>query len=88
MGLWPQRYPRCCFAGNTDIATNGSHIAQTEIFHPSTEKDYIMTKKLLSSLFLISLVSIFAGCNTIEGAGEDLESGGEAIQRESREARD
>ena len=47
-----------------------------------------MSKKLLTSLFLISLVSIFTGCNTIEGAGEDLESGGEAIQSESREARD
>lgn len=47
-----------------------------------------MSKKLLTSLFLISLVAIFTGCNTIEGAGEDLEGGGEAIQRESREARD
>lgn len=45
-------------------------------------------KKLLSSLFLISFFSIITGCNTMEGAGEDLERGGEKIQEESRDARD
>lgn len=33
---------------------------------------------LLLSLFSLSLLS---GCNTIRGAGEDIERGGEAIQR-------
>ncbi|WP_299314074.1 entericidin A/B family lipoprotein [uncultured Halomonas sp.] len=33
---------------------------------------------LLLSLFALSLL---AGCNTIRGAGEDIEAGGEAIQR-------
>ncbi|MFC2992759.1 MULTISPECIES: entericidin A/B family lipoprotein [Halomonas] len=33
---------------------------------------------MLLSLFTLSLLS---GCNTIRGAGEDIESGGEAIQR-------
>lgn len=44
--------------------------------------------KLLSSLLLIGVFSIFSGCNTMEGAGEDLERGGEKIQEESRDARD
>ncbi|QJQ95004.1 MULTISPECIES: entericidin A/B family lipoprotein [Halomonadaceae] len=31
-------------------------------------------------LVLISLI-LLSGCNTIRGAGEDIEQGGEAIQR-------
>jgi entericidin B len=38
-------------------------------------------KKCLAGLFLLGLVSMFlAGCNTVEGLGEDIESGGESIQ--------
>ncbi|MCA1768681.1 MAG: entericidin A/B family lipoprotein [Halomonas sp.] len=33
---------------------------------------------VMLSLFTLSLLT---GCNTIRGAGEDIESGGEAIQR-------
>lgn len=33
---------------------------------------------ILLSLFTLSLL---AGCNTLEGAGQDIEEGGEAIQR-------
>lgn len=33
---------------------------------------------VMLSLFTLSLLS---GCNTIRGAGEDIEQGGEAIQR-------
>ncbi|MDN3521251.1 entericidin A/B family lipoprotein [Halomonas ramblicola] len=33
---------------------------------------------LLVTLFTVSLLS---GCNTMRGAGEDIEEGGEAIQR-------
>lgn len=47
-----------------------------------------MTKKIFTSFLLISIFSIFAGCNTMEGAGEDLERGGEKIQEKSRDARD
>ncbi|MGM0914457.1 MAG: entericidin A/B family lipoprotein [Pseudomonadota bacterium] len=32
---------------------------------------------LLAALFAVSLLS---GCNTVRGAGEDIERGGEAIQ--------
>ncbi|MGM0537150.1 MAG: entericidin A/B family lipoprotein [Pseudomonadota bacterium] len=35
---------------------------------------------VLVSLFTLALLS---GCNTIRGAGEDIEEGGEAIQRSS-----
>lgn len=35
------------------------------------------------ALFIVMLVTLLlaSGCNTIRGAGEDLEQGGEAIQR-------
>ncbi|SDK09773.1 entericidin A/B family lipoprotein [Billgrantia gudaonensis] len=35
------------------------------------------------SLFLVSLfaLSLLSGCNTMRGAGQDIEEGGEAIQR-------
>lgn len=33
---------------------------------------------LMLSLFALSLLS---GCNTIRGAGEDIQEGGEAIER-------
>ncbi|PWV72361.1 entericidin A/B family lipoprotein [Halomonas sp. A11-A] len=36
---------------------------------------------VLLSLFSLSLLS---GCNTIRGAGEDIEAGGEAIQRSTQ----
>ncbi|CAM3600886.1 entericidin A/B family lipoprotein [Halomonas lysinitropha] len=39
-------------------------------------------KKRTLSLILVSLFtfSLLSGCNTIRGAGEDVERGGEAVQ--------
>ncbi|APX95082.1 entericidin A/B family lipoprotein [Franzmannia qiaohouensis] len=39
--------------------------------------------KRLSAAILLSLftLSLLSGCNTMRGAGEDIEAGGEAIQR-------
>jgi entericidin B len=91
LGIRSQRYLGCSVTGVVDIVVNGAHlgyIRSKRILLTINREGKIMSKKLLTSLFLISLVSIFTGCNTIEGAGEDLEGGGEAIQRESREARD
>ncbi|MDI5922632.1 entericidin A/B family lipoprotein [Halomonas sp. LR5S13] len=41
--------------------------------------------KRMISLILVSLftLSLLSGCNTMRGAGEDIEEGGEAIQRSS-----
>lgn len=48
-----------------------------------------MIKRLLSPLmaaiFLASTFGILAGCNTVEGAGKDIERGGSAIKQEARE---
>jgi len=42
---------------------------------------------LLAAVFLASLFGTLAGCNTVEGAGKDIEQGGRAIKNEAREQR-
>ena len=42
-----------------------------------------MIKKLLIPFMLVASAFI-AGCNTMEGLGEDIERGGEKIQKEAR----
>ena len=42
---------------------------------------------LLAALFVASLFGTVAGCNTVAGAGEDIEQGGRAIKNEARERR-
>jgi predicted small secreted protein len=41
----------------------------------------------LSALFLVSFLDALAGCNTVEGAGKDIQQGGQAISNEAREKR-
>lgn len=40
---------------------------------------------LLATVFLAGVFGTLAGCNTIEGAGKDVERGGKAIKDEARE---
>ena len=40
---------------------------------------------LLATLFLASAFCTLASCNTIEGAGTDIQQGGKAIKDEARE---
>ena len=42
-----------------------------------------MNKKLLLPIIL-AFAAFTAGCNTMEGAGKDIERGGEKIQKEAR----
>jgi predicted small secreted protein len=42
---------------------------------------------LLAALFTISCVGTLAGCNTVAGAGQDIEQGGKAIKDEAKEKR-
>ena len=50
----------------------------------AVDQERNMTARLLSLIFavFVSLVAV-AGCNTIEGAGEDIESLGEEVQEEA-----
>jgi predicted small secreted protein len=40
---------------------------------------------LLSTLFLAGAMATLTGCNTVEGAGKDIEQGGKAIKNEANE---
>ena len=53
------------------------------------ERRVIMIRKILASLlatvFIVGALGTLAGCNTMAGAGEDIQRGGKAIQDEARE---
>ena len=40
---------------------------------------------LMAALFLTGALGTLAGCNTMEGAGKDIASGGNAIKNEAKE---
>jgi predicted small secreted protein len=42
---------------------------------------------LLATLFLTSLFGTLAGCNTLEGAGKDIQHGGKAMRNVSEDAK-
>ncbi len=42
---------------------------------------------ILAALFLAGVFGSISGCNTMEGAGKDIEQGGKAIKDEARERR-
>ena len=40
---------------------------------------------MLTTVFLIGTIATLTACNTIEGAGKDIEKGGKAIKDEANE---
>ena len=46
-----------------------------------------MLRKLVATTMLLGLFAALTGCNTIQGAGKDIERGGEKIQKEAAEAK-
>ena len=45
-----------------------------------------MKMPVLSTILLTSLLAL-TGCNTLEGAGQDIEAGGEKIQTKAKEVK-
>lgn len=45
----------------------------------------LLLTPLMAAILLASTFSLLAGCNTVEGAGKDIERGGNAIKEEARE---
>ncbi|WP_409311213.1 entericidin A/B family lipoprotein [Pectobacterium sp. B1J-3] len=43
-----------------------------------------MLKKSLVAIFSVVILSAVVGCNTARGIGQDVESGGKAIQRSAQ----
>ena len=46
-----------------------------------------MIQRILATLMLIGALGAIAGCNTIEGAGKDIERAGEATQDTARDVK-
>lgn len=46
-----------------------------------------MLKRLIYGLAALATVLSLSACNTIQGAGRDIEHGGQAIQDEAKEAK-
>jgi predicted small secreted protein len=47
-----------------------------------------MTRKILTALFMLSMfgtLTAISGCNTVAGAGQDIERGGQVVHDEARE---
>ncbi len=44
-----------------------------------------MLTSLLAAFFLAGLFGTVAGCNTVAGAGQDIEQGGRALKNEANE---
>ena len=40
---------------------------------------------LVAALFFVGFFGTLTGCNTIEGAGQDIQQGGKAIKDEAKE---
>jgi entericidin B len=48
-----------------------------------TPRSWIMARKLLTVLMMLTMLgplSAISGCNTVAGAGKDIERGGEKVQ--------
>jgi entericidin A len=43
-----------------------------------------MLKRILAALMLLGMLGAIAGCNTMEGLGEDIERCGEKLQEKAR----
>lgn len=39
-----------------------------------------MFKRILAALMLLGMLGAIAGCNTMQGLGQDIERGGEKLQ--------
>ena len=42
-----------------------------------------MIQRILATLMLLGLLGTMAGCNTMQGLGQDIERGGERIQEKA-----
>ena len=56
--------------------------------HQLTERGLIMKRMIalvLAATFALPSFALLSGCNTVEGAGKDIQKGGEKIKEEAKE---
>ena len=46
-----------------------------------------MFQRTLTTLVLLGMLGVIAGCNTVEGMGKDIERGGEATQQTAKDVK-
>lgn len=63
------------------------HYAALSRDHPSTKGDTMkrLLALALAATFALPSFALLSGCNTVEGAGKDIQKGGEKIKDEARE---
>jgi len=67
----------------------GRAITSTRVaFATHTERDMNLPSVKLNVALALALLAAFSvsGCNTIEGAGEDIQKGGEAVEQAAEDA--
>lgn len=42
-----------------------------------------MTRRAILALFVVLMIAMLTGCNTVHGFGKDVQSGGKAIEKAS-----
>jgi predicted small secreted protein len=63
------------------------HLMRVQV-HPRrhrAEREITMFRRLFAAATLIASVGAVVGCNTVAGAGKDVERGGEKIQESARD---
>lgn len=53
----------------------------------STNNKQVIVMKNLIALILLVAIGGLSGCNTIEGAGKDIQSGGDAVSETARDVK-
>lgn len=46
-----------------------------------------MLNKILAMIVMLGFIGVAAGCNTMEGAGKDIERGGEKMQDSAKDTK-
>jgi entericidin B len=46
-----------------------------------------MLNKILAMVVMLGFIGVAAGCNTMEGAGKDIERGGEKMQDSAKDTK-
>lgn len=46
-----------------------------------------MLKKIFAAIVALCVIGLFAGCNTMEGVGKDVERGGEKLQDSAKDTK-
>jgi len=85
MRLFSARLPDPVFFQRVNCQPCVSGLCFKSCTFTATNKDMAMLKKSIVAIFsVLVLSSLLSACNTTRGVGEDVEAGGQAIQRSAQ----